>query len=207
MAFRLSPRRSRPVAPPLALHERAESDLAFVRAAMERSSLFSAVPGVGGALMGLTALGAAAVAAMQTSRERWLAVWLVEAVVAVAIGAVSIVTKARRRGVPLDVGPARRFALGLLPPLVAGAALTVGVVREGAWSLLPAVWMCSYGIGVLGAGAVSAARVVPILGAVFVAGGVAAIASPASWGDLYLAVTFGAAHLVCGVIIARRYGG
>jgi hypothetical protein len=163
--------------PPIALHGRAEEDLAFVRAAVERSSLFSAVPGVGGVMMGLTAL------------------------------AVGIALKARRRGVPLDIGPARRFVLGLAPPIVAGAALTFACVRENAWQLIPAVWLLCYGIAVLGAGAVSATRVVPALGAAFLVTGLASIASPASWGDAYMAFAFGGAHIVAGAIIARYHGG
>jgi hypothetical protein len=193
--------------PPIALHDRAEADLAFVRAAVERSSLFSAVPGIGGMMMGLTALAAAPLAAIQPTHDRWLGVWIAEALLAGVIGAIGIALKARRRGVPLDIGPARRFVLGLAPPIVAGAALTFACVRENAWSLIPAVWLLCYGIGVLGAGAVSATRVVPALGIAFVVTGLAAIASPASWGDGYMALAFGGAHIVAGAIIARHHGG
>jgi hypothetical protein len=196
-----------PQSPPIALHDRAEADLAFVRATVERSTLFTAVPGVGGALMGLTALAAAPLAALQPTHHRWLAVWLAEAALGGVIGAIGIALKARRRGVPLDVGPARRFALGLAPPIVAGAALTFACVRIDAWSLVPAVWLLCYGIAVLGAGAVSATRVVPALGAAFVVTGLASIASPASWGDAYMALAFGVAHIVAGAVIARHHGG
>lgn len=194
-------------APPIALHGRAEADLAFVRAAVERTSLFSAVPGVGGAVMGLTALAAAPLAALQPTHARWLGVWLAEAGLAGVVGAVGIALKARRRGVPLDVGPARRFALALTPAIVAGGALTFACVRADAWSLIPAVWLLCYGIAVLGAGAVSATKVVPALGAAFMLTGFAAIASPPSWGDAYMAFAFGFAHIVAGAVIARHHGG
>jgi hypothetical protein len=210
-------RPTRPVPPPprggsgnsptLALHDRAEADLAFVRATVERTAYFSAVPGVAGVIMGITALAAAPLAAAQPTQQRWLMVWLAEAVLAGAIGAVGIVRKARRRQVALDVGPARRFALGLAPPIIAGGALTLACVRADAWSLVPPIWLLCYGIAVLGAGAVSATRVVPALGAVFLFAGLAAIASPAAWGDAYMALSFGAAQAVAGVIIARDHGG
>jgi len=193
--------------PLFALHDRAEADLAFVRAAVERSAYFSAVPGVAGIAMGISALAAAPLAAMQPTQQRWLGVWIGEAVIAGVIGAVGIVWKARRRRVPLGVGPARRFALGLVPPIIAGGALTVACVRDSAWSLIPSVWLLCYGIAVLGAGAVSATRVVPMLGAAFVAAGMAAIASPDAWGDAYMALTFGVGHAVAGFIIARHHGG
>jgi len=204
-----SSRKRNPAAdtPPVALHGRAEADLAFVRAAVERTSLFSAVPGVGGVVMGLTAIAAAPLAALQPTHTRWLAVWVCEAALAGVIGAIGIALKARRRGVPLDVGPARRFALGLTPPIVAGGALTFACVRADAWSLIPPIWLLCYGIAVLGAGAVSATRVVPALGAAFMLTGFAAIASPVSWGDAYMALAFGIAHIVAGAVIARHHGG
>lgn len=192
---------------PLAMHERAEADLAFVRNAMERSAYFSAVPGVAGVGMGVSALVAALVASQQLSPNRWLAVWLVEALIAGSVGAIGILRKARRRGVPLDVGPARRFMLGLVPAIVSGGALTVACVQRDAFTLLPAVWLLCYGIAVLSAGAVSVARAVRILGAVFIVAGIACIASPSSWGDWYLAAAFGLGHCIAGVHIARHYGG
>ena len=194
-------------APPLALHDRAEADLAFVRATVERSAYFSAVPGVAGVIMGMTALVAAPVAALQPTQQRWLTVWLLEAMLAGTIGAVGVVRKARQRHVALDVGPARRFALGLAPPIIAGGALTTACVQIDAWSLVPAVWLLCYGIAVLGAGAVSATRIVPLLGAAFLVAGLAAIASPAVWGDGYMALAFGAGHVVAGILIARNHGG
>ncbi len=209
--MRGSPRRSPPGspsgAPPIALHERAEADLAFVRATVERSAYFSAVPGAPGIAMGVTALGAAWLAASQSSARGWLAVWVAEAALAGLIGAVGIVQKARRNGVNLDGAPGRRFGLGLVPPIVAGAALTFGAVRADAWTLLPAAWMLCYGVGVLAAGSVSAARAVPLLGAWFVFLGLTAVASPASWGDVYLALGFGVGHIAAGAVIMRDHGG
>ena len=204
----LSNRPRRPAAPePTPLHQRAEADLAFVRAAVERSAHFTAVPGVGGVLMGMTAVFAAIIANLQPTNERWLTVWLVDGVVAAVIGSVALVRKARRRQLPLAVGPARRFALGLAPALIAGAALSVGALEVEAWQLLPPIWMLCYGVAVLGAGAASATPIVPIMGSVFVLAGAVSIATPAWLGDYWMAATFGLAHIVAGAIVARRHGG
>lgn len=200
-------RRSAQGTPPIALHERAEADLAFVRATVERSAYFSAVPGAPGIAMGVTALGAAWLAASQPSVRAWLAVWVAEAALAGVIGAIGIVHKARRNGVSLDGAPGRRFGLGLVPPILAGAALTLGAVSTDAWTLIPAVWLLCYGVGVLAAGSVSAARAVPLLGSWFVVLGLAAIASPAGWGDVYLALGFGVGHIAAGAVIMRDHGG
>ena len=47
---------------PLLLHEHAMDNLRYMRRMMERAGSFTAVPGLGGVLMGLTALSAAWVA-------------------------------------------------------------------------------------------------------------------------------------------------
>jgi len=193
--------------PPVALHERAQSDLAFMRGVLERSHHFTAVPGVGGVLMGSSAIIAAIVAYAQPSYSRWLTVWLLDAVIAAAIGAFMLVRKARRTAIPLGGTPARRFALGLFPPLLAGGVLTFACLRADAWTLLPPLWLCCYGIAVLGGGAVSAARVVPTLGAAFLGFGALAVATPSSWADIWLGLAFGLGHIVAGLIVARRHGG
>ncbi len=203
------PRRNAPPhdSPPIALHERAESDLAFVRGVMERSHHFTAVPGIGGMFMGVTAIAAAIFAYLQPTRDRWLMVWLGEAALAIAIGAFALVEKAKRSSVPLSGAPARRFALGLVPALVAGAVLTIACLRAQAWTLLPPLWLAFYGIAILGGGAVSAVRAVPILGSVFLAASALAVATPAAWSDAWLGLAFGGGHLIVGAIVARRHGG
>ena len=203
------PRRNAPPndAPPIALHARAESDLAFVRGVMERSHHFTAVPGVGGMFMGVTAIAAAMFAFMQPTRERWLMVWLIEAALAIAIATFALVNKAKRSSVPLSTTPARRFALGLFPALLAGGVLTVACLNVQAWTLLPPVWLACYGVAILGGGAVSAVPAVPILGGVFVAASVLAVATPAAWSDVWLGLAFGGGHLIVGAIVARRHGG
>src|SRR5437899_653067 len=108
----------------VSINERALENLRFIRETMERAGAFTAVPGWGGVLMGVTALVTAAVAGPPRNSGRWLAAWLGDAAVATAIGVVAMIRKARRSGSPLAGGPAKRFALAYLPPLVAGVVLT-----------------------------------------------------------------------------------
>jgi hypothetical protein len=76
-----SPRPLPPVSDePPTLHARAMDNLSFIRDTMERATAFTAVPGWGGAAMGLTALAAAALAATRPVPSEWLGVWLGEAV-------------------------------------------------------------------------------------------------------------------------------
>jgi hypothetical protein len=184
----------------------AAENLQFIRLTMERSGTFSAVPGVGGALMGAVGLGAAAVAALQPSAERWLAVWLAAAVVALTIGLVAMQRKAVRLGIVLGGAVGRRFALGLAAPLLAGAALTVGLWMHGAWALMPPTWLLLYGTGVLTGGAFSVAPM-RMLGLAFMALGMTAMMTPPAWGNVWLAVGFGVMQIGFGIYIARRHGG
>lgn len=191
---------------PVPIDARAIDNLRYIRETMESASSFTAVPGLGGALMGVTALVAAPVAARQTSVEGWLAVWLSAAVLAFLIGAAALVQKARRAGLPVASGPARKFALSLAPPIMAGALLTAVLYRAGAVGLIPGIWLLLYGTGVVTGGAFSV-RIVPVMGVCFMAAGAAALFCPAAWGNWLMAIGFGGLQIIFGIIIARRYGG
>lgn len=189
-----------------AIRGHAEEHIRYIRDAMERASSFTAVPGLGGIVMGATALGAAAIASRQPDPSRWLAVWLTEAIVAVAIGALAMARKARRTSSDLFSGPARRFLLTLTAPLGAGAVLTLVLARSGQTAILPGLWLLLYGTAVVSAGATSV-RPVLAMGACFMLLGAAAFASPSAWGDGYLAAGFGGVQIAFGAVIARNHGG
>lgn len=181
-------------------------DLRFIRDTMERSVAFTAVSGWGQVLSGFTALAAAWLASRQPSPFGWLRVWLGEGLLAVAIGLLACTWKANRRGLPLFSGPARKVALGLSPPLVAGAFLSFLLFRAGLDSALPAVWLLLYGAGVITGGAFSVS-IVPVMGVCFMLLGGLAVLGPAAWGNGFLAAGFGGLHIIFGLIIARRHGG
>lgn len=181
-------------------------DLRFIRDTMERSAAFTAVSGWGQVLLGLTALAAAWLAVLQASPFAWLRIWLAEGLLAAAIGLLSCTWKANRRGLPLFSGPARRVALGLAPPLVAGAFLTFLLFRAGMQSALPATWLLLYGAGIMTGGAYSVA-IVPVMGVCFMLLGGLAVLGPVAWGNWFLAAGFGGLHVIFGFLIARRHGG
>lgn len=173
---------------------------------MQRAGEFTGVPGWGGVAMGITALAAAFVAHRQLSPRAWLAVWLVEAGVAVAIAAPSAATKAHRANSALLSGPGRKFLLSFAPPIVVGGLLTFALFSAGAVAMLPGVWLLLYGTAIVTGGAFSA-RVVPVMGFCLMALGAAALFTPAAWGDVFMAAGFGAVQIGFGLWIARHYGG
>jgi hypothetical protein len=187
------------------LKDRAEADLRFIRDAMGRAASFTCVPGRGGVAMGLAGAAAAVLAPRAGSWRAWLAVWVATAVLAFGIGVAAILRKARHEDHRPAGSAARRFAFALLPPLVAGAALTAALAREGSYAFLPAVWLLLYGCAIVAAG-VSSVPVVPLLGAALVALGLVALLLPAA-GDLLLGLGFGAGHVTAGLVVARRHGG
>src|SRR5512135_229059 len=181
--------------PPASLGERAAENLRFVRETLERSASFTAVPGIGGVLMGALALVASWVASNQESPERWLAVWLACAAVAFPVGAVAMALKSRATGHSLLRGPGRRFALSFLPPVIIGACLTAVLASRGMIPLLPGVWLLCYGAAVVTGGAFSV-KIVPATGALFMALGGACFLLPAGWGNACMAAGFGALHIL-----------
>ena len=201
-----TPQASAPRSAPPALHDHAMADLRFIRDTMERAGRFTAVPGWGGVLMGIGALGASALAGASHDETRWLSVWLADAALSVAIGFVAMARKARRTGSPLSAGPAQRFALAYLPPLTAGIVLTVVFEREDLIARLPGCWLLLYGTAVATGGALSV-RIVPVMGLCFMALGIVAFAVPAGWGNVFMAAGFGGLHIGFGAVIAKRYGG
>lgn len=196
----------RPTGSTHGLDEEARENIRFIRETMERSTAFTAVPGKGGVAMGITALIAAGIAPRTTTAEMWLATWVVEALVALAIGGWAMSRKARTANVPILSGPGRKFALSLSPPLLAGTLLTVALFRLGLVSTLPGTWLLLYGAGVVTGGAFSV-KVVPLMGVCLMALGTAALFSPASWGNAFMAAGFGGVHIIFGALIARRHGG
>jgi hypothetical protein len=191
---------------PIPIDSRAADHLRYIRETMQQAGEFTAVPGWGGVAMGITALVASYFAARQHSPRAWLGIWLVEVFVAIAIAAPAAATKAHRANSTLFSGPGRKFLLSFAPPVVVGGLLTIVLFSAGAFASLPGVWLLLYGTAVVTGGAFSV-RVVPVMGFCLMSLGAAALFAPAAWGDVFMAVGFGAVQIGFGIWIARHHGG
>ena len=190
---------------PFALHDRAMDNLRYIRETMERSASFTHVSGMGGVLMGLIALGAA-VLAWRAVGLVWLGAWIGAAMVSLAVAVFMMARKSRAEGMTLMTGPGRKFTWNVIPPLAAGAVLTVALARGGMMELLPGTWLLLYGTSVVTGGSYSV-RPIPVMGAAFMLAGVAALQTPAAWGNAFMAGGFGGLHILFGIVIWRKHGG
>ena len=191
---------------PSRTHDHALSQLRYIRSTMDGATRFTAVPGTGTAVIGLTALMAAALAQAQSTRDAMLLVWVGEAVAAGAIGLAALVMKSRRAGVDLARGSARKFVLALVPSAICAAAVSLALAVHEQTTLIPAVWLTGYGSAVIAAGTHSVPTI-PIMGGAFVVAGLAALFVSPQYQNALLALSFGGIHIAFGIHIARHHGG
>jgi hypothetical protein len=190
----------------VSINERAFENLKYIRETMERAGYFTAVPGWGGFLIGVSALLTTLVSSRLPSRDLWFESWLGEAALAFAIGGWAMTEKAKKAKTKLLYGAGRKFALNLCPALIAGGILSFVLYRQQLFGIMPGVWLLLYGVAIVTGGAFSV-RIVPLMGVSFMTLGTIALLSPDQWGNLFMAAGFGVLHIIFGIVIARRYGG
>jgi hypothetical protein len=196
------PAQSRAAVP---IESRALGTLAFIRASIEASSSMD-VPGMAGIVMGMIGLLAALVVSFPRWAPHWLGIWVVAAVIALLLGGALVARQIADRGHSLYLGPTRKFLICLCPALLAGAVLTFVLWSDGLLTAIPGMWLLLYGCAVLSASTVTiakVARLICVMGALFVALGSATFALPAAAHTSMLGLGFGALHVVFGILIGR----
>jgi hypothetical protein len=195
---------ARPEAP-VAIESRALGTLAYIRTSIESSSSMD-VPGMAGIVMGIIGVLTAVVVSQPPFAPHWLAIWLIAAAAALLFGGALVARQIARRGHTRYLGPARKFLLCLCPALFAGAVLTFVFETAGMTNVIPGMWLLLYGCAVLSASTVtvaSVARLVCIMGALFVALGSVTFALPAGAHTAMLGLGFGVVHILFGILIGR----
>ena len=197
--------RVRPFNEPVPIDRRAADNLRFIRDTMERAASFTAVPGWGGVIIGVSALFAGLLATGRTPHAQ-VSIWLAEGGLALVIATLAVRMKSKRLALSLQSRPARRALLSFMPPLLAGAVLTSVLYQMNALAVLPGLWMLLYGAAVVTGGAFSV-RIVPFMGLCFMAVGLVSLFAPLGWENGFLMAGFGGLHIAFGTVIARRHGG
>ena len=173
------------------LDSHAAASLRYIRASME-SAASLAVPGSTGIASGLVGLLATVVSSIPVLRPYWLIIWLFAAVVAASVGGALLFRQT----------PIRRFAIGLLPSLFAGAVMTAVLWSSGNLRAIPGTWMLLYGCGLIAA-SLASARSIGILGGSFVAMGLLTLVLPDGLQIPMLGVGFGGLHILFGYLTRR----
>ncbi len=191
---------------PPEMQARAMDNLRFIRETMEAAGTFTVVSGWGQVAIGATAIVAALIAEPFGHTKDWVIVWGAEAFLALLISVWFMYNKAKSASLPLLTGTARKLLFSFTPVFLVGMMMTFALMQRGLYEMLPAIWMLLYGSGVVAAGAFSV-RIVPVMGAAFIAVGVAALFAPPSWSLALMVLSFGVLHIAFGFLIARRHGG
>jgi uncharacterized membrane protein YhaH (DUF805 family) len=192
-----------PPTAPVALDRHVLGTLKFIRSSIESAGGFD-VPGTAGIAMGT--IGLLAMAAAYSWKNYWLAIWIAAANLALVVGGYLILRRARRNKLPLYRAPLRRFLLCLCPTLVAGAILTVLLVRTSHDEYLAGIWLLLYGSAVLSASAMTSTgtdKLIAAMAALFMSFGVIAFLLPPTLQTLMLGLGFGGLHIAFGLLIAR----
>ena len=183
------------------LDSHAAATLRYIRASME-SAASLAVPGSTGIASGIVGVTAAIVSSIPALRPHWLIVWLLAAVVAAGVGGALLLRQPSLSSLTIGGAPIRRFAIGLLPSLFAGAVMTFVLWSSGMQRTIPGTWLLLYGCGLIAASAATA-RTIAILGGSFVAAGLLALLLPQTLQILMLGAGFGGLHLLFGYLVGR----
>lgn len=173
------------------LDSHAAATLRYIRASME-SALSLAVPGSTGIASGIVGVAATIVSSIPALRPYWLIVWLLAAVVAAIAGGTLLFRQA----------PIRRFAMGLVPSLFAGAVMTAVLWSSGNVQAIAGTWLLLYGCGLIAA-STATGKSIGILGAAFVIAGLLALILPDSLQIPMLGIGFGGLHIVFGLLVRR----
>lgn len=183
------------------LDSHAAATLRYIRASME-SAVSLAVPGSTGIASGVVGVLAAIVSSVPMLRPHWLIIWLLSAVVAAALGSALLLRQPSLSSLTIGGAPVRRFFIGLLPSLFAGAVMTWVLWANAAERMIPGTWLLLYGCGLVAASAATT-RAIGILGAAFVATGLLALVLPQTWQTAMLGGGFGGLHIVFGYLMGR----
>ena len=212
---------------------KAAEELTVIRQLMERPIRFSTMSGLAAIQAGLWAVAGLVGDWLVLSRcsdgntALMLSVGVWAAVFVLACIGVIVLTRRRERqeGMPFWSPVKRRILSTILPPFIAAMGLTAAIcVRfflagsqadapmwQWDWSLaqgylIPAIWMLFYGVTLWQLGQFSPVEV-RVLGAAFIAAGLAT-ALLWQWQPYWtMGITFGGFHIVYGIVVWIRHGG
>ena len=197
--------------------DEAQERVREVQRVMERTTLYTLLPGTPSIVGGLLALAGCAVSLVMLRsldfqdalvlstgvQVGFLLMWTLIGAAAVTYEIVWTRRASVKQGISPMTRPARFAALSLSPSLIVAAVLTVQFLMDGWMQYIAPVWMMCYGTGLYAAGLFSV-RLPRLLGLAFIVMGAAGLLWFAEYGIVLTAASFGLLHLVFGAVILVR---
>ena len=188
-----------------------------VQRIMERTTLYTLLPGPPAIIGGVLTLAGCAVSyAMIRSLDfqavfglspamQWTfcVMWAVIGIAAVVQEVVWTTRAARKRGGNLSSRPVRIAVFSLSPSVFIAAVLTLKLLLEGHMHYVVPVWMMCYGAGVYAAGLFSV-RLPRLLGLAFIVMGAAGLLLCPEYALALAALSFGLLHVLFGLAVQAR---
>ena len=183
---------------------------------MERTTLYTLLPGAPAIIGGALALAGCAVSwatlgsfdfrgmAEAPQARLWLCVmWAGIGIIAVVQHVVLTALAGRRQGLAVMARPGQLVSLALTPSVFVALVLTAKLLASGDLEYLAPVWMMCYGTGVYAAGLFSL-RLPRLLGLAFVLMGAVGLWVCPQHGVLLTALSFGLLHVAFGLVVIHR---
>jgi hypothetical protein len=183
------------------LDTHAAATLRYIRASID-GAVSVDVPGSAGIALGAIGIMATALSSLPALHEYWVLIWLIASLAAAGAGSALLLRDSSLRGLRLIGTPIRRFALCLLPSILAGVVLTAVHWSAGNLHAIAGTWLLLYGCALISASTVTT-RTISIMGGCFVALGLLALALPDNLQIPMLGAGFGGLHITFGIIIGR----
>lgn len=195
----------------------AEARVREVQRIMERTTLYTLLPGLPAIVGGCLALAGCVVSLValgsfdfqkvtelpQSAQTGLLVLWAIIGALAVAMEVFWTRHAAKKLGISPTARPARFAALSLSPSVIVAIVLTARLLIDGHIGYIVPVWMMCYGTGLYAAGLFSV-RMPRMLGLAFIVAGAAGLLFLAQFGVLLAAVAFGLFHVAFGFAVMKR---
>jgi len=190
----------------------------YIKGIVESSNRYTNVSGLAGILSGVLALTGCIIsyylldsfnltAPLIQSKLLLLGIlWLIIFTGAVVLQVVFTVYKAHKIGVQPWTKLSHQIVFALLPGLLAGAILTLYLVKYNQPVFIPGVWILLYGVGIAASGIFSIIAV-RLLGWAFILTSTLPLFVYPECGLIFMALTFGVYHIIYGLVVAIKYRG
>lgn len=190
----------------------------YIKEIVESSNLYTNLSGLAGMLCGIFAFIGCIIsyyllgsfnltASLIQSKLLMLGVlWLIVFTGALSVQIGFTVRKAHKIGVQPWTKLSHQIIFALLPSLLAGAVLTLYLVKYNQPVFIPGVWILLYGVGIAASGMFSIIAV-RLLGWAFILTSILPLFVYPEYGLIFMALTFGIYHIIYGVIISVKYRG